>query len=305
MESAALKLRKSLAVSNFESCKERDRIHFLKTGSSDAILIESNGHFALIDAAEDNDNPRGFEELDFRGYEQEVLAYLKENAADENGIVHLDFVLGTHSHSDHIGGFDTIILDDNVVIDKAFLKVYKEEEIRDKEVNDWDNKEVYQQMVDALNSKSIPIVSKMNNAPFMLGNFRLTLFNTEDCNTEKVGENDNSLGVLVEKAGARIFLSGDIDNVSKDEERLAPQIGEIDILKVGHHSYRFSTEEVWLKTLSPKVCVVTNDFERLDMRTIGRIEDMLACPILVTGTENGIVVSVDNSGVIRYYNEIM
>ena len=35
-----------------------DRIHFLNTGNSDAILIESAGHFALIDAGEGSHNPR-------------------------------------------------------------------------------------------------------------------------------------------------------------------------------------------------------------------------------------------------------
>ena len=300
-----LNLRKKLSVLNAKNDTEKDRIHFLKTGSSDAILIESQGHFALIDAAEDNDNPMGFEWLDFRGYEEEVLEYLKKNAADKSGKVHLDFILGTHSHSDHIGGFDTIIPDEKIEIDKAFLKPYKEEEIREKEVVEWDNKEVYEQMVNALKARNIPIISEMDDTPFMLGNFKITLFNTEDINTEKVGENDNSLGVLVEKKGARIFLSGDIDNKSKDEERLAPEIGKINVLKVGHHSYRFSTEEVWLKTLHPDVCVVTNDYERLDLTTIDRIEKILACPILVTGSENGVIVSVDDNGKIKYFNEIM
>ena len=298
-------MKKSLFVMPVEKDNGRDRIHFLKTGSSDAILIESNGHFALVDAAEDNDNPRGFEWLEFKGYEQEVLEYLKKNASDKSGKVHLDFILGTHSHSDHIGGFDTIIPDDAIEIEKAYLKVYKAEEIREKEVVEWDNQEVYDQMVDALNAKNIPIISEMDGTPFMLGNFKITLYNTEDENTDKVGENDNSLGVLVEKAGARIFLSGDIDNISGDEDRLAPFIGKIDILKVGHHSYRFSTEENWLKTLHPEVCIVTNDFDRLDMNTINRIEATLGCPIIVTGEENGVVVSVDDEGEIRYYNEIM
>lgn len=305
MEDLKKKLRKGLFVSPFDKSEQKDCIHFLKTGSSDAILIESCGNFALVDAAEDNDNPRGFEELAFKGYEEEVLQYLKDNARTDDGRVHLDFILGTHSHSDHIGGFDTIILDDDVVIEKAFLKVYKEEQIRDKEITEWDNKEVYEQMVNALNIRNIPIISEMNGESFMLGNFKITLFNTVDINTGKVGENDNSLGVLVEKKGARIFLSGDIDNKSKDEERLAPEIGEIDVLKVGHHSYRFSTEEKWLETLRPKVCVVTNDYERCDMNTFERIEKILSCPILITGVENGVVVAVDDEGKIEYYNEIM
>ncbi len=47
-----------------------DRIHFLKTGSSDAIVLESDGRFAMVDAGEDTDNPRGFEGLNLSGYEK-------------------------------------------------------------------------------------------------------------------------------------------------------------------------------------------------------------------------------------------
>ena len=50
-----------------------DKIHFLDTGSSDAILLESDGKFALVDAGEDADNPRGFEDLDLKGYEDKVV----------------------------------------------------------------------------------------------------------------------------------------------------------------------------------------------------------------------------------------
>lgn len=281
-----------------------DCIHFLKTGSSDCILIESDGHFALIDSGEDSDNPRGFEELVYDGYEQEILEYLKKNAKASDGKVHLDFVLGTHSHSDHIGGFDTIILDDEIIIEKAYLKVYDESQINDHEVECWDNKEVYEQMVNALNTKNIPIISEMSNEPFMLGNFNITLFNTEDNNTEKVGENDNSLGVLVEKAGAKVFLAGDIDNINKDEERLAPSIGKVDVLKVGHHSYSKSTSPKWLRTLKPDVCVVTNDFENTDKKTLRKISRIAKSPILVTGSENGVIVQIDDDGKITYYNDI-
>ncbi|MBO5859907.1 MAG: hypothetical protein J6R20_09060, partial [Clostridia bacterium] len=35
-----------------------DRIHFINTKNSDAILLESNGRFALIDSGEGDNNPR-------------------------------------------------------------------------------------------------------------------------------------------------------------------------------------------------------------------------------------------------------
>lgn len=282
-----------------------DRIHFLSTDSSDAILIESNGHFALVDCAEDSDNPRGFEELEYDGYEQRVVDYVKQIAGDESGEAHLDFVVGTHSHSDHIGGFDTLINDSSITIDRAYLKEYDESKIRTHEVEKWDNKEVYTQMLDALNAKNIPVISDITEPEFMLGNFKITLFNTEyDNSGEPVGENDNSIGVLIEKNGRRVFLSGDMDNNTGDEDKYGPLIGKVDVLKVGHHSYSGSTTTGWLKNLSPEVCVVTNVYQKTDKRTLRRITRVAKSPILITGSENGVVVDVSDDGKITYYNNI-
>ncbi len=294
----------NILSSKNELSDNMDAIHFMSTGSSDAILLESDGKFALVDCGEDTDNPRGFEELELDGFEEKVLDYLKSNVADSNGNIVLEFVVGTHAHSDHIGGFDTIISHPNVVVKKAYLKVYDESKIIDHEVNDWDNKEVYDQMVNALKSKNVPIVSEMDNTPFAFGNFTLTFFNTEDNDTQKVGENDRSLGVLVEKKGARVFLAGDIDNKSGDEDTLGQQIGKVDLLKVAHHSYSHSTSKGWLEALMPSVCVVTNAEEKVDKRTLRRITRVVNCPILITGAENGVIAQIDDDGNITYHNNI-
>lgn len=300
------KYRNHLQVQPIESVNTNgDKIHFLSTGSSDAILLESNGKFALIDCAEDTDNPRGFKELELDGYEDKVLEYLKTNAADTNGKITLDFVIGTHAHSDHIGGFDTIISNEDVTVNRAYLKVYDETKIYDNEVENWDNKEVYNQMLDALNDKNVPVISQIDSTPFTLGNYKITLFNTDyDNSDEKVGENDNSLGVLIEKNATKVFLSGDIDNITGDESKLAPEIGKVDLLKVGHHSYSHSTSRQWLQTLDPDVCVITNNYESVDFRTVRRITRVSKSAVLITGQENGVVAVIGDNGEISYYNNI-
>lgn len=282
-----------------------DRIHFMNTGSSDAILLESDGHFALIDAGEDSDNPRNLPGLELEGFEERVLQYLKDNAADENGKVYLDFVLGTHSHSDHIGGFDTVISDPDVDVGRAYLKVYDSSKIKKEEVEEWDNQEVYDQMVNALNAKNVPIISKPDGTPFKFGNFTITLFNTDDPKpVGKVGENDQSFGVLVEKNGTRVFLAGDMDNVTLDETRLARKIGKVDLLKVGHHSYQRSSSEVFIRTLMPKTCVVTNNFGSIHMPTMYNLIRVCDPDILITGKENGVIADIGDNGNISYYGEI-
>ena len=76
-------------------------VHFIDVGQGDSILAESDGHYMLIDAGE-NDQAGT------------VISYLKAQ-----GVTKLDYVIGTHPHSDHIGGLDKVI--DTFPIDKVIL----------------------------------------------------------------------------------------------------------------------------------------------------------------------------------------
>lgn len=160
-------------------------------------------------------------------------------------------------------------------------------------------------MVQALNAKNIPIISNPDGEPFTLGNFTITLFNTDDPETDKkVGENDQSFGILIEKDGTRVFLSGDMDNLTGDEERLAPEIGKVDLLKVGHHSYHYSSTAGFIRTLSPEYCVVTNKESSVQKTTLFRIERIANSTILITGKENGVIAEIGSNGDINFYNSI-
>ena len=282
-----------------------DRIHFLNTDNSDAILLESDGHFALVDAGEDSDNPRGLPGLNFTGYEDRVLAYLKAHAAGADGKVRLDFMVGTHAHSDHLGGFDTILADPDVSVGRAYLKVYDSSVIKEHEIRDWDNQEVYDQTVAALEARGVPIISKPDNTPFMLGHCKITLFNTDDpVPTEKVGENDQSLGVLVETNGTRVFLAGDMDDYTGDETRLAPQIGKVDLLKVGHHGCEGSSTPAFLQTLMPKICVFTTGEYAHNAQSRERIRDICGAKQYFTARDGGVLALLGKNGDIRCYGQI-
>ena len=66
-------------------------VHFIDVGQGDATLIRQGEHAMLIDAG---DNSKG----------TAVQAYLQSQ-----NITKLDYVIGTHPDSDHIGGLDVIL----------------------------------------------------------------------------------------------------------------------------------------------------------------------------------------------------
>ena len=283
-----------------------DMIHFLNTGSSDAILIESNGLFALVDCAEDSDNPRGFDSLETEGYETKVIDYLKSVAGDENGLVTLEFVIGTHAHSDHLGGFDTLISDPDITVKEAYLKRYYEDRIAENEVEEWDNREVYSKMIAAALDNGVKLIQDLDDVSLSLGNFVLTLFNTGEAEAGKrVGENDNSLAVLVEKGGTKALLMGDVNVNGGVEKSIGKQVGKVDLLKVGHHGYGWSTRSAFLSATQPEIAVFTNKPEWVTFPVKFRLAMNSHTAMFATGEFNGIIAVLgDGAGEITLLKNI-
>lgn len=264
-------------------------IHFLNTGHSDCIILESNGHFAMIDAGEDTDFPADKPHLNLKGYEKEVCEYLLQNCKGEDGYVTLDFILGTHSHSDHIGGFDTIINHPEIKVKKAFLKPYHEENIFVMERKRWDNKEVYLQMKNALCDNNIPIIEEFDNFKFNLGEFCITMLNgVYKKPPRKFGENINSVCTLIELNGIRALLVGDTNYKNGDEKLIADKVGKIDLLKVGHHGYFGSTSIHFAKVLKPEYAIVCNSRKRMYPDVVFKLKHISKSKILCTENLNGI-----------------
>ena len=93
-------------------------VHFIKCGSADSILIESNGKYGLIDSSNPYqyiknevehvqiDESKGERNQWVSNQDESVQAVL--NYLDYLKVNKLDFILGTHAHSDHIGGIPAI-----------------------------------------------------------------------------------------------------------------------------------------------------------------------------------------------------
>ena len=123
-----------------------DRICFYNIAeggtTSDMIFVESNGRWGLIDAghrfaSEITDEMGEVYRTDVSALSctvegrngRDAMIYMIENL----GVNHLDFIIGTHAHSDHIGGIPEIaeleIVDDNggshSLIDESTMYFYK------------------------------------------------------------------------------------------------------------------------------------------------------------------------------------
>ena len=274
------------------------KIHFLNTKNSDCIILESQGHLAMVDAGEDNDYPADKPHLNMKGYEEEVVAYLLDHFRGEDGKVHLDFVLATHCHSDHIGGFDTVINHPDIVVDKGYVKPYHPEDIFVYERVRWDNLEVYNQMLDAMKANGVERIENFDEAETDLGDFHIQFLNgAYKKRFLKFGENINSVGTLLTIGNTKAFLAGDINNKDGEEWRLAPKIGKVDLLKVGHHGYVFSSSYRFIKTLHPDIAVVCNSNYRIYPDVRAKLKWVAKADLYTTADNNGVLAEFDGKNV--------
>lgn len=248
-----------------------NRIHFINTkakSGSDAILLESNGHYALIDMGEDYDFPDGSDPrypsrwgISMRNYQ--VLEDRLIRHLDQIGVKKLDFILGTHVHSDHIGGADEIL--NRYQVGKFYLKKYSDERIT-ANWGLWDNLFNYDNALRAAQKRGVTLIQNITDedSHFKLGDMDIQLYNYKneydaEGNLKKVlDDNSNSIVSVVTVAGKRIYLGGDLDNAEGAEDKLGPVIGKVDMMKWNHHyDATISNTINFLENLSPKMIIQT------------------------------------------------
>ena len=182
------------------STVSQTKIHFISLNStSDAILLESNGHYGMVDSGEDWDYPNS-SSYPFRtgistgiGFEQQVIHYLKTV-----GVKKLDFYIATHAHSDHIGSGDEILrhfptdrlyinrYDDSYMLDSHGTDPSDPYYIEDAQENRlWDNQYIYDCLIEAAQDTGTQIITDLDldeNASyrsFTLGDMQIEIMNYE------------------------------------------------------------------------------------------------------------------------------
>ena len=155
-------------------------IHFINCGPSDSILIESNGKYRLVDSSNPYNGSINVVESvqidesigEIHWVEKSdnsvkaVLNYLSYLKIDK-----LDFIIGTHSHSDHIGGIPSIAynyVDSNT---KYYYRTYKET-LEDRCRVSLSNYKYYLATVQSMQSKKAKLIDVINKIiKFDFGDF--------------------------------------------------------------------------------------------------------------------------------------
>lgn len=243
-------------------------IHFIDTGNSDAILIHQGEVAALIDGGDNDD-------------ETLVVDYLKAQ-----GIERLEYVIATHPDADHIGGLDAVIsqLEVGQVLvgnGKATTKTYTD-------------------FIEAIMEKGLSPSVPLLYSEFPLGQAVLKIVSVAN---EK-DPNNCSLVILYTYGENKMLFMGDADQ-SIEKSLDVKQIGDIDLIKVGHHGSKTSSNKDFISAISPEYAVITcgtgNKYGHPNKETLETLE-ALKIAVYRTDEMGDIVFKLTDSELIPSMN---
>lgn len=273
-----------------------DKIHFINVGNSEAILIESNNKFGLIDTGL-NDETEIVEH-------EKVLDYLNNVARDKDGIVNLDFIVATHPDKNSIGGLSEIISAKNINVSKVFLEEYESATKRVRLLEDEENLKSYYNLVNTITNKKIERISNVNSEDvYRLGDFKITFINTL-AEKEKITfleDSNSSIAVKVENKYNSALISGGLNNIYMDEGRVASQIGNVDLLVLGENGNKTSSTEPFLNVLSPSKCILSGENKNINPEMYSFIKGLNSN--IYSTQDNGNIVATFSDGHINLNSE--
>lgn len=237
-------------------------VHFIDSGNSDSVLIESNGKFAVIDAGDLDDD-------------QLMVEYLSRQ-----GVKTIDYLIISHFHADHFGGADSIV--------KTF-------EVKQTLVNNGSAEtKVYRDFIQALADKGLKPSVPLEGVKMPLGDGVLTFYNTKGGEKD---ENDNSLVVLFENGNDRFLFTGD---ANQKIERTLTMIPTVDVLKLGHHGSSTSSNEAFIRQIHPSYAVAMvgegNSYGHPHIETMQLLQK-LEIPLYRTDEQGTIIFKSTGHGV--------
>lgn len=208
-------------------------IHGIDVGQGDCVLVQGGGVNILIDSGE-------------TGCGKIVRKYLKSI-----GVTHLDWVIGTHAHSDHIGGLDNVIK--NVPVDNVMLTAYADNMIP--------TSKSYTALLEQILDKNLTVTAAQPSDIYTFGDSdvsdgspgTMTMTVLSPLNpSQYTSENDCSIALMFECGGIRFFTAGDIEDPVEKDLLMSGVDLNADIYKASHHGSNTSSSEAFLKALSPK-----------------------------------------------------
>ena len=200
------------------------KTYFLDCGQADSIFIElPDGKCMLVDSGESS-------------FGETLASFIRGL-----GYWHIDYVVATHPHSDHIGGMAHILK--NFSVGTFYMPQV------------WHNTKTFEKMLDALslNGCECKYISRGSTITDSLCNVEVL----SPQENSYVRMNNYSAVVKLEYKGVSTILSADAEIEAENEMVNSGIDITADVLKIGHHGSATSSSETYLDKISPRDAVIS------------------------------------------------
>ncbi|MFZ5969237.1 MAG: MBL fold metallo-hydrolase [Bacillota bacterium] len=200
-------------------------VHYIDVWQGDAILIQApGGKTMLIDAGE---NEMG----------EVVLQYIMNQ-----GIEKIDYIIGTHPHSDHIGGLDVVI--DSLGVGEVYLPKVTH------------TTETFKDVLTSVKNKGLKVKTAKAGIQLDMG-AGISAEMLSPNMTEYKDLNNYSPIMKITYGETSFLFTGDAEKQAEEEVLEKGYNVRSDILKVGHHGSVTSTSDAFLAAVSPRYAVIS------------------------------------------------
>lgn len=253
-------------------------IHYLDVGNADATIILADDFTILIDGGQSSSS-------------QFLFSYLRNKLKLE----HIDIIIATHPHADHIGGLSAAFNACSVGKIYSAIPMYNAAGSLS-----YDSRE-FRSLVKYATQQGLDFSLPAAGDTFQLGKLSIEFLSgscMEDISSYTSSQINNlSLIVKLTYGGSTFLFSGDAETDSEYAAVLyAGDALRSDVLHAGHHGSSSSSSYAFLKAVQPYYTIIScgkdNSYGHPHEEILSRLQ-LLSIPFLRTDQEGTIIISSD------------